>query len=67
VIRGLEQIDIDERTDYNSSRWWLLCWILGLGFNIWCSQWLLLRLWVDGSVTDISLVQMDEIMIRFSW
>jgi len=32
----------------DSLRWWLLYRIYWLGFNVWCSQWLLFKLWVDG-------------------
>jgi len=46
--------------------WLLIYWgggllyqIPWLGFNVWCSQWLLLRLWVNGSVIDSLLVPMD--------
>jgi len=44
--------------------WWLLrlyiTWI-----DMWCSRGLLLRLWVDESVTDI--ISVVEILISFIW
>jgi len=53
--------------------WLLIYWtydlwyqILWYGLSIWCSWWLL-RLWVDGSVTDIFMVLMDEILIDSRW
>ena len=36
----------------------ILCYKL----SIWCSWWLL-KLWVDGSVTDIALVHTDKIWL----
>ena len=47
--------------------WFTISDYLGDGFSTRYLQWLLSRLWVDGSITDNSLVQMDKILIDSRW